>query len=355
MRGLSYIFLPLFLQASLLSISAEAGDTINNAHEHHEHPMAVHDSPDGMDMKHYIFEHVGDAYEWHITTVKGKHISIPLPCIVIDGGVKLFLSSKMQENGYTLNDNGKLINAETLKRPVDLSITKNVLALIISSTLLVSLVLLCARWYKKHDVLNEKPKGVIALMEMAIIFVESDLIKDVIGPGYRKFSPYLVTVFFFILINNLLGIVPFFPGGANITGNIAVTFALALFTFLMVNLFGSRHYFKEIFWPEVPIFLKVIPIMPIIEIIGVFTKPFSLMIRLFANVLGGHIMILSVVGLIFISASFGLLVNGGFTIVSLILGIFLFCLELLVAFIQAYVFTLLSAVFISLAQPQHES
>ena len=305
----------------------------------------------GLDMQSYIFGHVGDAYEWHITKVGDTDISIPLPCIVIDDGLHVFSSERMAEHGYTLNEDGKLVNASTMERPLDLSITKNVLALMINAALLVGLILGCARWYRKHDVLKEKPKGLVALMEPVIMFVESDLVKDVIGPGYRKFSPYLMTAFFFILINNLMGICPFFPGGANTTGNIAITLVLAVFTFIMVNLFGTKKYFKEIFWPEVPVFLKAVPLMPIIEIIGVFTKPFSLMIRLFANTLGGHIMILSMVGLIFISASMGAFVNGAFSVVALLLGVFLDCLEILVAFIQAYVFTLLSAVFISLAHP----
>ena len=305
----------------------------------------------GLDMQSYIFGHVGDAYEWHITKVGDTDISIPLPCIVIDDGLHVFSSERMAEHGYTLNEDGKLVNASTMERPLDLSITKNVLALMINAALLVGLILGCARWYRKHDVLKEKPKGLVALMEPVIMFVESDLVKDVIGPGYRRFSPYLMTAFFFILINNLMGIFPFFPGGANTTGNIAITLVLAVFTFIMVNLFGTKKYFKEIFWPEVPVFLKAVPLMPIIEIIGVFTKPFSLMIRLFANTLGGHIMILSMVGLIFISASMGAFVNGAFSVVALLLGVFLDCLEILVAFIQAYVFTLLSAVFISLAHP----
>ncbi|HIT47623.1 MAG TPA: F0F1 ATP synthase subunit A [Candidatus Cryptobacteroides merdipullorum] len=320
-------------------------------------PLSLNAAEDGggLDMKSYIFGHVGDAYEWHITKVGDTDISIPLPCIVVDDGLHVFSSKRMQEHGYTLNGDGKLVNAATMERPIDLSITKNVLALMINAALLVTLILLCARWYRKHDVLKEKPTGIAALMEPVVMFVESDLIRDVIGPGYRKYAPYLMTAFFFILINNLMGIVPFFPGGANTTGNIAVTLVLALFTFVMVNVFGTRHYFKEIFWPDVPVFLKAVPLMPIIEIIGVFTKPFSLMIRLFANTLGGHIMILSMVGLIFISASMGAAVNGAFTLVSLLLGVFLDCLEILVAFIQAYVFTLLSAVFISLAHPGGEA
>jgi F-type H+-transporting ATPase subunit a len=246
------------------------------------------------------------------------------------------------------------VNAQTSKRPLDISITKNVVGLLFNSILLVVLILLCARWYKKHDVLKEKPTGLAALLEPVIVMIEQDVIKDAVGPEYKRFSPYLLTAFFFILINNLMGIFPLFPGGANITGNIAVTGVLALFTFLMVNLFGNRHYWKDILWPDVPIFLKAIPIMPAIEILGMFTKPFSLMIRLFANILAGHIMLLSVIALIFLSASLGPVLNGSLTLIAALFGVFLDCLELLVAFLQAYVFTMLSAVFIGLAHPHPE-
>ena len=309
---------------------------------------------EGLDMNEYLFGHVGDSYEWHITTINGKDIAIPLPCIVIENGVHVFTLHHAAEHGYQLNENGKLVNAATGRRPVDISITKNVLGLIFDSILLVVLILLCARWYKHHDVLKEKPTGIAALLEPVIVMIEQDVIKDAVGPEYKKFAPYLLTAFFFILINNLMGIFPFFPGGANITGNIAVTGALALFTFLAVNLFGNKHYWKDILWPDVPLFLKVIPIMPLIEIIGMFTKPFSLMIRLFANILAGHIMLLSVIALIFLSVALGPVLNGSLTVVAALFGVFLDCLELLVAFIQAYVFTMLSAVFIGLAHPQVE-
>jgi F-type H+-transporting ATPase subunit a len=309
---------------------------------------------EALDMNAYLFGHVSDAYEWHITTIKEKEIVIPLPCIVIENGVHVFTLHHAAENGYTLNENGKLVNAQTGRRPVDISITKNVLGLIIDSILLVVLILLCARWYKKHDVLKEKPTGLAALLEPVIVMIEQDVIKDAVGPEYKRFSPYLLTAFFFILINNLMGILPVFPGGANITGNIAVTAVLALFTFLMVNLFGNKHYWKDILWPDVPLFLKAIPIMPVIEILGMFTKPFSLMIRLFANILAGHIMLLSVIALIFLSAALGPVLNGSLTLIAALFGVFLDCLELLVAFLQAYVFTMLSAVFIGLAHPHPE-
>ena len=194
-----------------------------------------------------------------------------------------------------------------------------------------------------------------ALLEPVIMMINDDVVKDIIGPEYRRYAPYLLTAFFFILINNLMGIIPIFPGGANITGNIAVTLVLAVCTFLMVNLFGNKHYYKDIVWPDVPVALKVIPIMPIVEIIGVFTKPFSLMIRLFANMLAGHIMILSVIGIIFITAKMSAVLCGSMTVVAVLFGIFLDCLELLVAFIQAYVFTMLSAVFIGLAHQEPET
>ena len=308
-----------------------------------------------LDMNEYLYGHVGDAYEWHITTINEKDIVIPLPCIVIENGVHVFTLHHAAENGYTLNENGKLVNAQTGKRPIDISITKNVAGLLFDSILLVVLILLCARWYKKHDVLKEKPTGIAGLMEPLIVAIEQDVIKDAVGPEYKRFSPYLLTAFFFILINNLMGIVPFFPGGANITGNIAVTGALAVFTFLAVNLFGNKHYWKDILWPDVPLFLKVIPIMPVIEIIGMFTKPFSLMIRLFANMLAGHIMLLSVVALIFTSVALGPIMNGSLTVVAVRFGVLMDCLELLVAFLQAYVFTMLSSVFIGLAHQQPET
>jgi F-type H+-transporting ATPase subunit a len=315
------------------------------------------DETEDFDLNEYIFGHIGDAYEWHITTVNDHHISIPLPCIVFDGGVHVFLSPRMEENGYTLNENGKLVNATTGKRPIDISITKNVLSLLLSSILLVALILATARWYKRHDALKEAPRGFPGLMEMLITMVTDDIIKEGVGKDWEKYAPYLLTAFFFIFLNNLLGIVPFFPGGANVTGNIAVTLVLAVCTFLAVNLFGNKHYYKDIFWPDVPTWLKVpVPLMPLIEIIGIFTKPFSLMIRLFANILAGHIMILGVVAVIFITAKLGPAINGSMSVISVLFGVFMDVLELLVAFIQAYVFTMLSSVFIGLSrqEPEHE-
>ena len=316
---------------------------------------AAPSEPGKLDMQSYIFGHIGDAYEWHITTINGHHVSIPLPCIVLDDGLHVFFSNRMEEHGYTLNGEGKLVNAATGARPIDISITKNVCSLILSSILLVVLILCTARWYRRHDAMKEAPRGFAGLMEMLITMVTDDIIKEGVGKDYERYAPYLLTAFFFIFLNNLLGIVPFFPGGANLTGNIAVTLFLAVCTFLAVNLFGNKHYYKDILWPDVPTWLKVpLPLMPVIEIIGIFTKPFSLMVRLFANILAGHIMLLGVVAVIFVTANLGPAINGSMTVISVLFGVFMDVLELLVAFIQAYVFTMLSSVFIGLSRQEPE-
>ena len=322
-----------------------------------------------LDMDKYLYGHVGDSYDWHITTVNGKHISIPLPVILISRngtGVACFLSSRLSEGEsykdyYIAPDDaekyaGKIVQAGPdgeISRPLDFSITKNVAGLLINCTILLLLVLCTSRWYRRHDALKEAPRGVPGLMEMLVSMVELDIIRPCVGKDYKRYSPYLLTAFFFIFINNLMGIVPFFPGGANVTGNIAVTLVLALFTFFAVNIFGNKHYWKDILWPDVPTWLKVpIPLMPLIEIIGMFTKPFSLMVRLFANILAGHFMILGVVAVIFLTAELGPAINSGLGAVAILIGVFLDILELLVAFIQAYVFTMLSSVFIGLSRQE---
>ena len=324
--------------------------------------VSVPSRAEDLDMNEYLFGHVGDSYEWHITTVNGHPVSIALPVIVHSKttGWHVFSSKHLEEGAYEglyISSSGKYSGKIVERgpsgeevRPLDISITKNVAGLMFNSALLVLLVLLTARWYRKHDAREEAPKGLVGVMEMMVTMVEDDIIKECIGKEYKRYSPYLLTAFFFIFINNLMGIVPFFPGGANITGDIAVTFVLAMCTFLAVNLFGNKHYYKDIFWPDVPMFLKVIPLMPLIEIIGIFTKPFSLMIRLFANILAGHVMLLGVVAVVFLTAKLGVGMNAGLSTISVLFGVFLDVLELLVAFLQAYVFTMLSAVFIGLSR-----
>ena len=327
------------------------------------------ESSEEIDVGEILFGHIGDSYGWHITEWNGKHVTIPLPCIVRSStGWHFFMSSKIEHGheyeGLFIAEEGRYENKIVEKgpdgellRPFDISITKNVASLMFTAVLLITLVLLAARWYKRHDATEEAPGGFTGLVEMMVMMVNDDLIKPSIGEKeYRKYAPYLLTAFFFIFISNLLGIVPFFPGGANLTGNIAVTMVLALCTFVAINLFGNRHYWKEILWPDVPMFLKFpIPIMQTIELFGMISKPFSLMVRLFANIMAGHAMILGLVSVIFVTAKLGPVINGSMTVITMLFGVFMDCLELLVAFIQAYVFTMLSAVFIGLSRQEEHA
>jgi len=322
-------------------------------------PQAAEASEEeSIDIAGIIFEHIGDEYQWHITEWKGRHLSIPLPVIVKSStGWHVFSSARLQEGAhyqglYIDPEKGKIVDEATGKRPLDLSITKNVLALMISSLLLLVVILVTARWYKKHDTLEEAPTGLAAAMEPLVMMVHNMARENIGEEDFRRYSPYLCMAFLWILFNNFLGIIPFFPFGANLTGNIAITLVLALCTFFTVNLTGTKHYYKDIFNPDVPVFLK--PIMPIIEVFSTLMKPVSLTIRLFANMLAGHIMILSMVCIIFIVVKYGPLMGGGMTLVSVLFGVFLDVLECLVAFIQAYVFTMLSSIYIGLARTKGE-
>ena len=314
--------------------------------------------------KEMVMEHLADSYEWHITTIKDKDIVVPLPIIVRSStGWHVFSSDKVCHGGtyeglYIANEGkykDKLVEdvGGEQKRPVDLSLTKTACGAIFSLLVVLVLFLVTARAYKKRDEVDYCPKGLAGLMEWLISSILDSVIKPCVGSNWRKFAPYLLTAFFFIFVTNLLGLIPIFPAGANVTGNITITLFMAVMTLLAVNLFGSKHYYKEIFWPDVPIFLKAIPLMPLIEIIGIFTKPFALMMRLFANILAGHSIILSLCCIIFVTVHMGAAVNGSMTAVALLFMIFMNCLELLVAFLQAYVFTMLSSVFIGLAQEGH--
>ena len=327
-----------------------------------------HEQSSEIDVGEILFGHIGDSYGWHITDWKGKHVTIPLPCIVHSStGWHFFMSSKIEHGheheGLFIAEEGryedKIVERGAdgeLVRPLDISITKNVASLMFAAVLLISLVLATTRWYRRHDASEEAPQGFAGLMEMMIMMVNDDIIRPSVGEKhYRKYSPYLLTAFFFIFVCNLMGLIPFFPGGANVTGNIAVTMMMALFTFIAINVFADKHYWKEILWPDVPMFLKFpIPIMQTIELFGVISKPFSLMVRLFANIMAGHMMVLGLVSVIFVTVKLGPVINGSMTVIAMLFGLVINCLELLVAFIQAYVFTMLSAVFIGMAhQEEH--
>ena len=312
-----------------------------------------------FDASTFIMEHIADSHEWHILTKKnGESVAIYLPVILYskEKGFDIFSSRKLSHghvyNGYRLEEEGELKGRivsvseagepDEASLPLDLSVTKTVVGLMGAALIGLILFISLARSYKKTGISH--PRGIQGFLEPIILFVRDDIAISNLGEHkYEKYMPYLLTVFFFILINNLMGLVPFPPPfGANVTGNIAVTFVLAFFTFLIVQFSGNKNYWKHIFaTPGVPFWL--LPVMILVELIGIISKPFALMIRLFANITAGHIIVLSLVCLIFIFKS--VLVSPA----SILFVIFMDCLELLVAFLQAYVFTLLSALFISLA------
>ncbi|MBO5058865.1 MAG: F0F1 ATP synthase subunit A [Prevotella sp.] len=317
-----------------------------------------------MNIPEIVLEHLSDAYEWHIASYEGKHLSIPLPIIVrsdATGEWTVCTAHNLPEPFFfDSGHHGKIYEHMadgTTVRPIDLSITKAVAQIWIVVAVLIIVFLSCASWYKKRNEKSEAPRGFVGMMEMLVMTIHDDLIRPSVGEyAYKRFAPYLLTVFFFIFTCNLIGLVPFFPGGANVTGNINITMFLAVCTMLAINLFGNKEYWKDIFWPNVPVFLKApVPLMPLIELFGVFTKPFALMIRLFANMMAGHAVILSFTCVIFLGWSMGVGFGIGLNLFSAIMLLFMNCLEVLVAFVQAYVFTMLSAVFIGLAQQEHHA
>ena len=313
--------------------------------------------------KAIIFEHLGDTYGWAAPFSHSTYI--PLPIIVCDyeGNWHVFSSARVEHgatyDGFSIAKDGdykgKIVGVKpdgTQYRPWDISITKNVAALFISVLVVVLCVMSIYRWYKKNPL--KAPRKGTAFLELIVEFVYNTIIRPTLGKKSTKFGPYLLTVFFLILVMNLLGLIVIFPGGANLTGNIAVTMVLALFTFFITNVFGTKHYWKEVFWPDVPWWLKVpLPIMPMIELFGLFTKPAALTVRLFANMMGGHIIVLVLTLLIFIFGAFGAAVMGATTVISVAFSLFMLLLDTLVSFIQAFVFTMLSALFISMAQESH--
>lgn len=331
-----------------------------------------------VNVNEMIMHHIKDAHEWHIMGPDHGEgaVVVSLPIILLDGGLKVFSSSELyhgeaiemtnekgeiehylankelgygifHEKIYKLNEAG-LLDFEhghaTNSKPLDFSITKNVVALLVSAFLLFFLLKAAASSYKKT---NGVPKGIARFVEPIVIFVRDDIAKANIGEEkYKRYMPFLLTAFFFIWINNLMGLIPIIPGGANLTGNISFTLVMASFTLILTLISGNKHYWGHIFaTPGVP--KALLPIMIPVEIIGIFTKPFALMIRLFANITAGHIIILSLVGIIFTfqSAAWGAL--------SVPMALFISVLELLVAFLQAFIFTMLSALFIGAAVADH--
>ncbi|NJN40872.1 MAG: F0F1 ATP synthase subunit A [Flammeovirgaceae bacterium] len=296
-----------------------------------------------------IIHHVMDDHIWHFWD--GHYGTLYLPVVVYSSerGLDVFSSGNFYDehhnlieyNGYTL-EHGHITITGSDASVVDLSITKNVAMLFITSLLMVWVFISVANSYKKRK--GKAPSGLQSFMEPIIFFIRDEVVKPNAGPKYEKYLPYLMTLFFFVLFGNLLGLL---PGAANLTGNIAVTMTLAVFTFIITNVSGNKNYWTHIFWtPGVPLPLRLI-ILPV-ELIGIFTKPFSLMIRLFAAITAGHIVLLSLIFMTFIFHSYFVGIGAS------IFVLFISLIELLVAGIQAYVFTLFSALYIGLATEEHE-
>ncbi|MBI3500260.1 MAG: F0F1 ATP synthase subunit A [Bacteroidetes bacterium] len=314
-------------------------------------------SSEKFDAGKLIVGHIADAHEWHLW----GETKIFLPVIIYSQkkGISVFSSKHFEEgngiyNGYKMNgheiaavnDDGS-INEEATKKIWDLSITKNVLSMFVGVAILLLIMISIARRYSRNP--NVPPKGLQSWLEPIIVFIIDDVIKPGIGEKhYRRFVPFLLTVFFFILINNMLGQIPIFPGGANFTGNIACTMTLAVIVFIIQMFNTKKYYWRHIFaMPGVPGW--VLPLITFIEVLGIFLKPFVLMVRLFANMLAGHMVILSFISLIFIFGELNQWLGWGVSILSMAFSVFVSMLELLVAFIQAYVFTLLSSIYFGMA------
>jgi F-type H+-transporting ATPase subunit a len=313
-----------------------------------------------------MLDHIADAHEFHFFTLKKKngedfHATIPLPVMLYSPqrGFNFFMSSKFHHGndaykGYKLeghdiiavNQDGFL--DETVK-VYDFSLTKNVVQMFLALLILFLILTSVAKKYKTGQGVTSAPKGLQNAIEPVIMFVRDDVAKPNLGHSYKKYLPYLLTVFFFILINNLFGLI---PGSANVTGNIAFTAVMGLISLVVILFSTNKHFWSHVFWfPGVPVPVKIL-MLPV-ELMGVFTKPFALIIRLFANMTAGHIIILSFVSLIFIFAEMAKTAGIAFAPVSIAFAVFIYVIEILVAFIQAYIFTNLTAVFISQAIGDH--
>ncbi|HQF29454.1 MAG TPA: F0F1 ATP synthase subunit A [Bacteroidia bacterium] len=350
--------------------AAEAGaEHVATEPAHEEHAAGE----EKLNAGKLIMEHIADSHGWHLW----GHTSIPLPVIVYNAqrGLTVFSSARFEHGhkayeGYKLNEAGKIeavnemgevdahtatVNEEISAATYDISITKNVCSIFITIAILLLVFTSVAKMYTNKRK-GLAPTGLQNAVEPIIIFMRDDVIKASIGEKkYEKYVPYLLTLFFFIWINNLLGLIPIFPGGANVTGNISVALVLAVLTFIITVVSGNKYYWQHIFaMPGVP--KGVLVLLTPIEILGMFLRPFVLMIRLFANIAAGHIIALSFFCLIFIFGQESLYGTGGglgVSPLSLVFTVFMAMLELLVAFLQAYVFTLLSSVYIGAAVEEH--
>jgi len=355
----------LLLIAFFFTCLTPAFASVSDEHQHETHQESHEQKK--FEPGNFIMDHIADAYDWHVFSYGDFHFTAPLPVIVYSqsSGFHMFMSSQFHHGhssykGFELAKEGdyrgkvvEMVNGHQV-RPFDISMTKNVVAMLISMIFLLWIFLSVAKTYTRRK--GMEPKGLQAYLEPIIVFVIDEIAKPAIGEKkYKKFVPFLLTIFFFIWLNNLMGLVPFIPGGANVTGNITITMVLALFTFIITTVNGNKNYWKHIFnTPGVPWWLKFpVPLMPLVELMGVFTKPFVLMVRLFANITAGHMIVLAFISLIFIFGEMSPALGMGTSIVSVFFVIFMDVLELLVALIQAYVFTLLSALYFGMAVEEH--
>jgi F-type H+-transporting ATPase subunit a len=328
-----------------------------------------------FDANEVIFGHIMDAHEFHFLSYgpkeNPKHVTIPLPVILYSPqrGLDVFMSSKFHHGHAEYKDYvvltehnraelgldpkkffiGQIVPVKDGKfdpsvRVYDVSLTRNVVQMILALSILIWIMLAVAKRYKKGEGVQTAPKGMQNTIETVVNFVKDEVAKPALGHKYQKYLPFLLTIFFFILINNIFGLI---PGSANVTGNIAFTLVLSVISFVVILFSSNKHYWGHIFNPPVPMGVK--PILVPVEILGVFTKPFALMIRLFANMVAGHILIICLISLIFILGALNQYVGIGFSPVSIGFTIFIYFIEILVAFLQAFIFTMLTAVFIGQA------
>lgn len=350
-----------FSQVPHADSSASAEHLVANSAEEAGHAPAEGHAKEKFNAGEMILEHIGDSHEWHILTIGENHVSVPLPVILLNKGkFDVFMSGEFHhgehevttKNGniYRLNHKGKI---ESVDGSVfyDFSITKNVLTLLVSAVILLFVFIGIANSYTRNK--NKAPKGMQSLFEPFIIFIRDEVARPSIGPKYYRYMPFLLTIFFFIWINNMLGLIPIIPFGANLTGNIAVTMTLAVFTFIITMFVSNKNYWAHILAPDIPkgLYILLVPI----EILGVILKPFVLTLRLFANMTAGHIIPLAFISLIFIFAEMSPIAGYGVSVISIALSVFMKVLELLVCFLQAYVFTLLSAMYFGMATEEHHS
>ena len=302
-----------------------------------------------------IMGHIQDSHQFHFFSVGNFHASIPLPVLLYSKarGFESFSSSHFgpegeeEYNRYKI-EKGEVISTDPAVKVFDFSLTKNVVQMFIALTVLVVLMTNIAKKYKKGEGVTSAPSGWQSMIEPIITFVRDDVAKVNLGSRWKKYMPYLLTIFFFILINSIFGLL---PGSANVSGNIAFTVVLGVISFVVIILSTKKHYWAHIFWPPVPHGVK--PIVIPVEIIGIFTKPFALIIRLFANMVAGHIIILSFISLIFIFGAMNKGIGWGVSPFSILFTVFIYLIEILVAFIQAFIFTNLTAVFIGQAFEGH--